>query len=334
MPVTLNGTNGLTFNDGSSQATSPFVGGFGFRNRIINGDMRIDQRNNGASVAITGGATTLVFGPDRWQVRSAGANASAQQVTVSGLRRLRFTGAASVNAVAAHQRIEATSSADLAGSQVTVSVKASSTSLTSLTIELYYANSTDSFGTWGSPTVTSIGSTAVTISTTEQTVSATFTVPSAATTGLEVRVTGGALLASQTLTIGDIQLEKGITATSFDYRPYGTELQLCQRYYYTHVSGTTQAIGVGSCFSATRVFGGVSFPVTMRAAPTISASSGTGFYQFYYSGTAANFSAPFLYISSPTNYIFEGTTAGVTTGVGGWIQTANASSSIAFSSEL
>ena len=32
-------------------------------------------------------------------------------------------------------------------------------------------------------------------------------------------------------TCGSVQLEKGSTATSFDYRPYGTELALCQRYY-------------------------------------------------------------------------------------------------------
>jgi len=39
MSVTINGTNGLTFNDASTQNTSPFTGGLGFRNRIINGAM-------------------------------------------------------------------------------------------------------------------------------------------------------------------------------------------------------------------------------------------------------------------------------------------------------
>jgi hypothetical protein len=34
-----------------------------------------------------------------------------------------------------------------------------------------------------------------------------------------------------TFYITGVQLEKGSTATSFDYRPYGTELALCQRYY-------------------------------------------------------------------------------------------------------
>ena len=62
MSVTINGTNGLVFNDNSTQNTSPFTGGFGFRNRIINGAMVIDQRNAGASV--TGGV--LVYTLDRY----------------------------------------------------------------------------------------------------------------------------------------------------------------------------------------------------------------------------------------------------------------------------
>ncbi len=61
MSVTLNGSNGITFNDGSSQtaAASPL----GLKNRIINGDMRIDQRNAGASVTLTSSAPYTV---DRW----------------------------------------------------------------------------------------------------------------------------------------------------------------------------------------------------------------------------------------------------------------------------
>ena len=120
---------------------------------------------------------------------------------------------------------------DLVSQSVTVSLLASSSSLTSLTIELYHANSFDTFGTWGSPSLTTIGTQNVTISSTEQRVSATFTLPSSATTGLELRITGGALLASQTLTIGDVQLEGGTVASNFERRPISVELAACQRYY-------------------------------------------------------------------------------------------------------
>ena len=63
MPLSIHGTNGITFNDGSTQNTRPAVG---FRNRIINGDMRIDQRNAGGSITPTTDSTYTV---DRWCAR-------------------------------------------------------------------------------------------------------------------------------------------------------------------------------------------------------------------------------------------------------------------------
>ncbi len=66
-----------------------------------------------------------------------------------------------------------------------------------------------------------------------------------------------------TFYITGVQLEKGSTATSFDYRPYGTELALCQRYYCNNLTG------VGTASSTTVVALNLNFPVTMRATPTI-----------------------------------------------------------------
>ena len=68
-------------------------------------------------------------------------------------------------------------------------------------------------------------------------------------------------------------MEAGSTATSFDYRPYGTELQLCQRYYFQ-----TPNIGSGSqiwdCTGLVTSTGGsimmIPVPVTMRAYPSVS----------------------------------------------------------------
>lgn len=157
-------TTALTLNSNQTATFAQSVNipnTFGFKNRIINGAMVIDQRNAGASQTITGGASTLAFNCDRWQVRSAGANATVQQIVTNNTYRMRFTGAASVSAVAAQQSIEALNCVDLAGGTATLSLVASSTSLTSLTLEAYYANTTNTFGTWGSPTVTSIGSQSV-----------------------------------------------------------------------------------------------------------------------------------------------------------------------------
>jgi len=58
----------------------PTNGAFGTRNRIINGDMRIDQRNAGASVTVTSGGG-YIYATDRFiNFNSTGANYTAEQV--------------------------------------------------------------------------------------------------------------------------------------------------------------------------------------------------------------------------------------------------------------
>ena len=72
-----------------------------------------------------------------------------------------------------------------------------------------------------------------------------------------------------------VQLEKGSTATSFDYRPYGTELALCQRYYeITYYNGNTTAFEsyfLTSTFAKNNWF----FAVTKRAKPTVALVNGS-----------------------------------------------------------
>jgi hypothetical protein len=75
--------------------------------------------------------------------------------------------------------------------------------------------------------------------------------------------------------ITGVQLEKGSTATSFDYRPYGTELALCQRYYYK----IYPALANGNFFhtlsvSTTSCRGVVQFPETLRTPPAALEQSG------------------------------------------------------------
>jgi hypothetical protein len=291
-----------TVNSLTNASGAVYGGLYGFKNRIINGAMAINQRVGTTSQTITGGASPLAFNCDRWQVRSQGANASVQQVATNNIYRMVFTGLSSNTGVAASQSIEALNCADLAGHPVTISLLASSTSLTSLTLELYYANTTDTFGTWGSPTVTSIGSQAVTISSTESLVSWTVTVPSAATTGLQLRITSGALLATQTLSITNVQLEKGSTATSFDYLDYGRQLQLCMRYCQFNQSGAGKWDPGGVQFA-----GSVPVVVPMRTTPSVTViSSASALDQLY--GGRRNITG------TPTFYDVITTSVGFTSG--------------------
>ena len=271
MSVSINGTNGLTFNDASTQATA--ATGFGFKNRILNGAMMVDQRNAAASQTFTA-AGALAYSVDRWYGYCTGANVTGQQVAGSGAvqNRYRFTGAASVTAVGFGQRIEQKNSYDLAGSTCTLSADlAISATLTTVTWTAYYATTTaDTFGSLASPTVTQIATGTFTVSSTVTNFTTNISIPAAATTGIQILFTVGALTAGLTWTIGNVQLEKGSTATAFDYRPYGTELQLCQRYYWQGTgleayNGTAATIALAS----SNFWG-----QQMRTTPTITVGTG------------------------------------------------------------
>ena len=270
MPITINGTSGVSLAGQFDSAST-----FGFRNRIINGQMQIAQR--ATSATITAGST-IALGystVDRFYVYCTGANVTAAQVAGSGAtkNRLQITGAASVTAVGVGQRIEAFNSYDMAGSTATLSADlAISATLTTVTWTASYATTTaDTFGTLASPTVTQIATGTFTVTSTVTNFSTNITIPAAATTGIQIVFTVGALTAGLTWTVGNVQLEKGSTATSFDYRPIGTELVLCQRYFETIGSDAAGGLlapqGYGP--AGVQINQTLMYKVTKRATPII-----------------------------------------------------------------
>jgi hypothetical protein len=271
---------------------------FGFKNRIINGAMVIDQRNAGASVTPPlNGTYTL----DRW-VGYSGQNSkfTVQQNAGSVTPPAGFTNYIGVTSLSAYsapntetyaiaQYIEGYNVADLGwgtanAKTVTISAWVRS-SLTgtfggALTNSAYsrsypFTYSIPVANTWTQISVTIAGDTAGTWLTTN---------------GIGVRVwfslgggyagTAGAWAATEyetatgatsvvgtsgaTFYITGVQLEVGTNATSFDYRPYGTELALCQRYYQTGLTAFGSSATSGFDFRAA-----VSLPVVMRTSPTI-----------------------------------------------------------------
>jgi hypothetical protein len=241
----------------------------GTRNRIINGDMRIDQRNAGVAQTFTA-AAALAYSVDRWYGYCTGANVTGQRVAgaAAGQYRYQFTGAASVTAVGFGQRIEQLNSADLAGTTATLSVDLANSLLTTVTWTAFYANTADTFGTLASPTRTQIATGSFTVNSTVTRYNTQISIPAAATTGIEIVFTVGAQT-SGTWTIGNVQLEPGATATPFERRSYGAELALCQRYYLTTL-GNSFVVNSGS------VFVPFFFKVSMRTAPTVTITPGTG----------------------------------------------------------
>jgi hypothetical protein len=245
----------------------------GARNRVINGGMAIDQRNAGAAQTITAGAA-LAYTVDRFYAYCTGANVTGQRVqgASAGQFRYRLTGAASVTAIGFGQRIEQLNSADLAGGTATLSLDLANSLLTTVTWAAYYANSADAFGTLAVPTRTQIATGTFTVNSTVTRYSTQISVPAAATTGIEIVLTVGAQT-SGTWTIGNVQLEAGTVATPFERRSYGQELALCQRYYYRLQEGVFSRLGIvaGTVTAREAPF---FFPVTMRAAPTVTITGG------------------------------------------------------------
>ena len=285
------------------------------KNRIINGAMSVHQRGG----TISASATVNTYGLDRFAMRTTLGSAvvSMQQSTTApagfynSLLCTVTTADASLGAddlTALFQRIEGVNVADLgwgtANAQtVTLSfqVRSSVTGTYGVGIQNDAGNRSypstitiNAADTWETKTITIPGDTSGTwnLGTTS---TALYVFVSL---GAGSNYTGGTTNAwnasdrrgasgqvnwcatlSNTFYITGVQLEKGSTATSFDYRPYGTELALCQRYYY-RLSGFSVGYGFATmqAYKADGVFGTlITMPVTMRATPTPNVSSAAHF---------------------------------------------------------
>jgi hypothetical protein len=300
----------------------------GFKNRIINSAMVIDQRNAGASVTVNDGNVRYTL--DRWagQGQSSDGVFTVQQSSVAAtgfinsLLATVTTADASLGATQIYrliQRVEGFNVADLGwgtanAQSVTLSfwVRSSVTGTFGGVINNSAANRSYPFtyaisaaNTFEQKTVTIAGDTSGTWLTNNGVgisltfglgVGSSYSGTAGSWSGSEFYSATGAtnLLATNgaTFYITGVQLEKGSTATSFDYRPYGTELALCQRYYQkSYPVDVVPNTSSDSCvhgivmagYSATRSRGGLRFPVQMRATPTMvsyglfSGSTGQGY---------------------------------------------------------
>ena len=282
----------------------------GFKNRIINGDMRIDQRNAGASYAQS---TTAIYGLDRWKgdidIGSGRWNVQRVADAPSGfnysLKVTITTQEAQPSNAALHQVYQITegfNTADFAygtvnATPVTISfwVKSSIVGIQSLNLHSGDYCYTTSYvinvaNTWEYKQVTIPGATAGTWSTdTGSGILMVFNIgggtsqirtPNTWSAQTNTGIVSGSVYLpatnGATWQITGVQLEKGSAATAFDYRDYGRELALCQRYYYKYSSGGV-TLGVYRTDTGLKA---MTFNLNqpMRSSPTvtISATGGTG----------------------------------------------------------
>jgi hypothetical protein len=246
---------------------------YGFKNLLVNGDFSVSQEFSAASTPVVAGAA-LKYVFDQWYAFCTGANVTIQQIAgpLANTYRARFTGLASVSGIGIGQRLEAIDTSHLAGQMVTLQCKLSSSALTSITWAAYYATTTDAFGTLASPARTQIATGNFAITSTEGTYSAQISLPDVAVTGLEIVFTGGALLGSQTLTIGDVQIEYGLYPSDFERLPMSTRMQRCLRHYEKGKGAVEFYASTIGAYSAYRA----PFKETKRVSPSITyGASGT-----------------------------------------------------------
>lgn len=282
----------------------------GFKNRLINGAMVIDQRNNGAAVTPTIGTYTL----DRWTFYvSQASKLTTQQNAGSVTPPAGFTKYLGITSSSAYSItstdlfllrtfIEGFNTADLAwgtASAATVTLSFWVRSSLTGTFGGCIANSGNAraypftytisaANTWEQKSVTIAGDTSGTWATDNTLgIGVNFNLGTGSTySGAAGSWTGGPVYAptgtvsvvgtnGATFYITGVQLEKGVTATSFDYRPYGTEFLLCQRYYQYIANGDALIAYTYSAYYSSNRYRYEQFIVPMRTTPTMTGTPGS-----------------------------------------------------------
>jgi len=327
---------------------------FGMRNKIINGAMAINQRNTAVTTTETYGVDRFIFVKGNDATESAAQSTDAPAGFSYSFRNTISVGDASIGATqfsGFKQNIEGYNIADLAfgtssAKSVTVSfwVRSSVTGVYTGDI----ANSDfsrmcpfnftiNSANTWEYKTNTFPGCTDGTWNTTNgigiafqiySALGSTYASGTANTWGSSGSNFGCGSPVNGIASNGNIfawtgvQLEKGSQATPFEYKPYGTELSLCQRYFQTiggPANGTNARILPSAiAYQASTVDAGVLFPVVMRTTPTLSAPSGSGYYIMYTNGGSTNFNSFALVDGTPQSCGIRAGSISTTQGYAGW----------------
>ena len=348
---------------GDAIDTSVWNVGFGqaAKNKIINGDFSINQRN------FTSVTTNYVYMFDRFASGVGGTDGTvtftpqtftAGTAPVAGYEgknylRIVSAGQTATDCVTSFsQYIEGVRT--FAGQTITVSFWAKAATGTPSIGMLIRQG----FGTGGSANVDTFA-TVIPITTSWVRYSKTITVPSIAgktigTANDSVRIAliasagsaafsglSGVTIQNNTIDFWGIQAEYGSKATPFQLAGGGdpqSELAMCQRYYYRAVAVSAgNRFAVGLCDSTTLTETVMPFPVTMRTNPTALEQSGTASdYTIRSNGATTTASAvPALLNAS----VFAGTinvsvASGLTSGNAASIRAANTNAYFGWSAEL
>jgi hypothetical protein len=302
---------------------------YGFKNKFINGDMRVNQRATDYSGISTNGQYTT----DRWSVEFGGLSSSTYNAAHSTDAPPGFAYSLSVTVAAASTGETSTSYFDIRqgfevqnlddfgwgtseAKPVTISfwVKNSTTNPFSAgvrcgvnggTYAFFKSFTVNAINTWEKKTFTITAPTQFTSGFTNSkngyaldfnvglwtSVGGAFATDGQWSTGNLLGTANSNTFArtvGANIKVTGFQMEVGSNATTFEYRNYGTELQMCKRYYETSypenvAPGTSGYVGPAAVSARTTsngyCFYTVPYAVKKRATPSISLWS--------YNGTAS-----------------------------------------------
>jgi hypothetical protein len=294
------GTTVTLGDSGDSVAIPTGVGfnGFGFRNKIINGDFSIAQRGT----SFTSSANNDdVYTLDRWYILSDGNDAidvtqETTTVPTNQLTAIALDVETADKKFGIAQIIEQKNCVGLIGNTVTLSFKAkvsATTDLDNVKCAIVAWSGTadtvtsDIISAWGAegtnPTLIADATYENTpanlnVTTSYATYSVTANVDTASTKNIIVFIWSDVttVATGDFLYITDVQLEAGTTASDFEFLPIDVNLARCLRYFY-QIQGNASAnttLGIGFSNSSTVNQSYLKFPTTMRTTPTITGSSG------------------------------------------------------------
>lgn len=326
-----------------AQSVAPGVS-LGFKNRIINGGMTIDQRNAGASVT----GNDSVFPVDRWRFATSQSGKLTAQQNQGGITPpagfTNYVGVTVSSAItpsandyfAFFQPIEGYNMSDFGwgtanAKAVALSFWARSSVAGTFGIS-FWNNAGSRFytmtyslpvaNTWTYCSITVPGDTSGTWETTNGRGLAVYfglgvgsnysAAPGAWTSSTGYGASGATTImgtAGATWQITGVQLEVGTTATPFEFRDYGRELIMCQRYF--NITNPTNSTSIGFGCAAGSLFGSTvaalyyAFPVRMRSAPTV--TRGGAQDTFWRSGGSGTDTATVIggFSTSVNNLAFE-----------------------------
>jgi hypothetical protein len=365
-----------TINDASGGSAAVLYGvasppnSMGFRNRIINGEMRIDQRNAGASVTVGG---TQTFYVDRFAGEKANLStlvANGQQVAdaPAGFRNsLKITvttaeaSGASSSFVGADQRIEGFNFADMAfgtasAQTFTLSFWVKSSVTGTYPVSFFNASvnraylatySISSANTWEYKTITVAGDSSGTWNTTNGIgLGFQFSLGGGTNSDGTAGSWGGTYKSrtsacvnlnatvNATWQITGVQLEAGTVASPFERRDYGRELMMCQRYLpvINAVAGSSGFVGTGLAQSSSQGNVYVPFKVTARVPPNGLTAVTVGSFGFTTQAAAGSgTSAAFTAATTEgANFYININNSTLTTGQVGFMTTSGAAGVIYF----